>query len=161
MNTEIEQFNTYYNKIYGFFFRRLNNKSVIEDLTQDTVTDFMMTKTKIRNENAFLYKIARNKLNQHLRNKMSQNKEMALSEYDSASDDSDNDQYKELKEKLQLYLKQLNPNDSEIIELSVMCDFSSKRVAQELGIKPDAARQRLSRSLQKYREILASNNISL
>ena len=45
----------------------------------------------------------------------------------------------------------VSDNDREILTLAVINDLSGERIAQELGIKPGAARVRLSRALNRLR----------
>jgi DNA-directed RNA polymerase specialized sigma24 family protein len=58
----------YYPKVYGYFFRRLNNRLDVEDLTSLVLSQFFQTlldqekASRILNQNAYLWKIARNQL---------------------------------------------------------------------------------------------------
>ena len=47
---------------------------------------------------------------------------------------------------------QLSTQDQEIIEMSVMSDFSSQNVAEKLNLTAANVRQKLSRSIKKLRQ---------
>jgi DNA-directed RNA polymerase specialized sigma24 family protein len=69
------------------------------------------------------------------------------------TDEEYSDHYQDKLERLKKCIKeQLKPIDQDIVEICVMCDFSGKRAAEELGLSYDNVRQRLSRSISKLRQ---------
>jgi RNA polymerase sigma factor (sigma-70 family) len=47
---------------------------------------------------------------------------------------------------------QLSTQDQEIVEMSIMSDFSSQNVSEKLNLTATNVRQKLSRSLKKLRQ---------
>jgi RNA polymerase sigma factor (sigma-70 family) len=146
-----EKWDLWYAKVYGYFYRRINDKYAVEELTLLTLEDFFLTENEIKSEHGYMWRIAKCKFLNYINHKKSEN--LPLQEYDQEGEDNYDSHYQEKLEQLMRCVKeQLKEQDREIIELSVMADFSSKRVSEELGMSSDNVRQRLSRSLKKLRE---------
>ncbi len=148
-----QDWNTWYDKVFGFFYRRVNVREDVEDLTVSTLEDFFLSEKEIHNPNAFLWGIAKNKLKEFIRKKTKSsfvNLE-DLSAFESPKDFSKN--YFDLIYRLKnCAKKQLKEVDREIIDLCVLCDFNSQEVAEKLSLTSGNVRQRLSRGLKKIRE---------
>jgi RNA polymerase sigma factor (sigma-70 family) len=62
----------YYPKVYGYFFRRVNNRVDVEDLTSIVLTEFFnntLDNPKILNPHGYLWSIAYFRLIDHIRTK--------------------------------------------------------------------------------------------
>jgi RNA polymerase sigma factor (sigma-70 family) len=149
-----ENYNYWYSRIYGYFYRRVNTSTEARDLTCDTLSDFFTYSKEIENPQALIFKIAQNKLRNFIRNKSN-------TPFIEDIDNQDLDQKvfsysKHYQDKMSSLVecakKQLKNQHFQVLELSVLCDFSSQRVASELNLKPDNVRQILSRSIKKLRE---------
>ena len=68
----IETWDDAYNRIFSFLARRVDNRSTVEDLTAEVVEEFFLNTPESKQHNGYLYGIARNKLNLHLRSKYQQ-----------------------------------------------------------------------------------------
>jgi RNA polymerase sigma factor (sigma-70 family) len=158
-----DQWSKYWDKAYGYFWRRLSNKSQIEDLVTESLHAFFLTEQKIDNEEAFFWAIVRNKFLAHLKAKTSKTRQITTLDEDKIFPNSTNslidllDEYDPFyQEKVAKLLKcvqnQLTEQDASIVEMSVMCDFTSARVASELNLSAGNVRVRLSRALNKLRE---------
>lgn len=149
-----ENYNHWYSRIYGYFYRRINSSSDVRDLTCDTLSDFFTYNKEIQNPQAFIFRIAQNKLKNFIRDKS--NKpfiENIESEDLNKLEVSYSNVYQEkVYSIIECAKKHLKNEHFQILELSVLCDFSSQRVAGELNLKPDNVRQILSRSIKKLRE---------
>jgi RNA polymerase sigma factor (sigma-70 family) len=154
---------SYFPKVYGYFYRRLNNKLDVEDLTSITLQQFFVTISdpdkaeRVKNQDAYLWKIAHNQLAQFIDRKTKQQITVGLDEnLDTINLDLEKHRsttYLARVESLKKCIaKVLNGQDQQIIMLSLVEDLKSHEVGQELNIKPDNVRQRLSRGLKKVRD---------
>ena len=149
------EWNQWYNKVYGYFFRRLDSRSDVEDLTALTLNDFFL-KENVKNPQGLIWVIARNKLTDFIRAKpkhqttaLENLPESLISQADPYSDT-----YLSRVEHLKDCVKKnLKEQDYIIVEMCAVCDFSSEVVAAEMNLTPANVRQKLSRSLKKVREI--------
>jgi RNA polymerase sigma factor (sigma-70 family) len=70
-----QEWDYYYPKVYGYFFRRISNKSDVEDLTAMVLHKFFEVlispgkSANLTNKNAYLWKIAYNHLADFIQNK--------------------------------------------------------------------------------------------
>jgi RNA polymerase sigma factor (sigma-70 family) len=149
-----ENYNYWYSRIYGYFYRRVNTSTQVRDLTCDTLSDFFSYSKEVENPKALIFKIAQNKLRNFIKNKSNtpfiegidnENLDQKVLSYSSHYQDK-------LSGLIECAKKQLKDEHFQILELSVLCDFSSQRVASELNLKSDNIRQILSRSIKKLRE---------
>lgn len=154
-----QNWNTWYDKIYGYFYLRITDTCVVENLTSETVTDFFMYEKNIEHESAFIFGIASNKFKKFLRDKKNKPHLTNVEDHETTSQTSDT--MVELRNNIEGFYQHMSDADKEIIELCIMCDFSSQRAAEELKIQPDAVRKRLSRALSRLRKTLKNNNIQL
>jgi len=148
-----QQYQEVYHKVYGYFFRRLDNRTDVEDLTCTTVADYFLYSKPVQNPHALLWTIARNKLFQFIRKKT---REPIVGWSDSIDPENIEITYSHTylqctEELIEIAKKHLKPIDFDVVELCVFCDFDSNRAAKELGITSSNVRQKLSRSLKKLR----------
>jgi RNA polymerase sigma factor (sigma-70 family) len=150
-----QEWNEWYNKVYGYFFRRVDSRSDVEDLTAITLNDFFL-KTDVKNPQGLIWVIARNKLTDFIRSKP-KNHTISLDNLPEnliAQSDVYSDRYQNRIEHLKECVKKnLKEQDYSIVELCTISDFSSEVVAAQLNLSPANVRQKLSRSLKKVREI--------
>jgi RNA polymerase sigma factor (sigma-70 family) len=148
-----EEWNQYYDKVYAYFYRRVSTREDALDLTSMTLTDFFLKDNHIDNPNAYLWGIAKRKLAWFLREKYKTPEYSfeTLPETEEAPE-YDNHYLDKLERLKKCIQEQLKPIDKEIVEICLLCDFSGKRAAEELGLSYDNVRQRLSRSVSKLRQ---------
>lgn len=157
----------YHPKIYGYYFKRLNHKEDVEDLTAACLTIFVekiiSSKEEINNPEAFLWKIIYNQFNEFIRKKYHNSKISQLD--DSICDIIDNDL-------MELEISQNYQNKmQEIWEKSkIVCSEEEIQLLKEIYIKgnkssdlaklwnltPDAIRQRLNRAIKKLKKLKIS-----
>lgn len=144
------EWDNWYNKIYGFYFRRLDNITDVEDLTAETLNSFFLTKSEVEDQTSFIFKIARNKLNTFLAKKYKNQIVDTLDENLQASHSPNFEKFKsDLAHCISKYVSDL---DQQILNLCVVEDFQSKEVATKLDISPANVRTRLHRSLKLLKE---------
>jgi RNA polymerase sigma-70 factor (ECF subfamily) len=159
---EITQiWNEYYPKVFGYFYRRLNNQEDVEDLTSISLTSFLNKVSdpdvEINNHNAYLWRICHNQLNTLIRNK---SKNPAVVPYDESwvpeDDTLENQRSKEFNDRMSSLKKCISKHckdeDVTIIELSYFEQLSSDEIATKVAMKAATVRKRLSRAISKIRE---------
>lgn len=160
MKDDKEKFYRCFDLVYGYFFKQVTQRDMVDKLVGKTVSEYMMSKTVVLNETAFLFQIASNKLKEYFKEKSSQLPLKDMGNYESM-ETSEIDTYPEFKQLLLTQLSELKKKDKEVIQLCVQADFTSNRVAQELGIKPSEVRKKLEKSLNKFRARLKKTNINI
>ena len=153
-----DEWNYWYDLVYGYFYRRVNSRADADDLTSETVSDFLMQLEKVKNPKAFVFGVAKNKLHKFIRRKVSYPTTVALDYIDESAlfDQAEYFYSEHYNEKISLLKqcikKQLNKRDQKIIDLCITCEFSSQNVAKQLQITSVNVRQRLSRSVRKLKK---------
>ena len=165
-NFDSSEWKTRYDQVYGFFYRRVNSRFDVEDLTMETLERSYITEKKIDNPNGFLWGIARNKMLEYIRYK-GKNQFQELADWTKSENGQNNtnelqdnllqmyqsSEYQAKLERLKECARnQLSDLDLEIVELCVSQDFKSSEVAAKLNISPENVRQRLSRAIKKLRD---------
>jgi len=157
-----ELFETYHPKIYGYFFRRVNNKTDVEDLTMVTMASFfeVISKKDLEFPQNYLWKIAHNQL-VNFYNFNSKHK-MAIGFEDIETIDKLIDQGVENKRSpyftlrvetlLHCMQKHLNMEDYNLVQASIFEGKNSVELAEEIGLKADNIRQKLHRIFKKTKE---------
>lgn len=152
-----------YPKVYGYFFRRVNNRIDVEDLAALTLTAYLQNLTKngdkINNKMGFLWKIAHNQLLVFIRQKTKTPVFVGINDDFDCQDvdlEIENCSCDHLKQKiahlLECVKKNLKTSDLEIVNLIVQEDQKAVTVAAKLQVTPEVVRQRFSRSLKKLRQ---------
>ena len=148
------EWNFWYDKVFGYFLRRVGNRYWAEELTAKTLNDFFLSEKDIEQEKNYLWGIARNKFYDYLKEKRRNHAKVDL---DDLSDLSEPDLNYNLyfQERITVLQKcidnHLKAEDREILDLSIKGDFKCSFIAKELGLKHTVVRKRLSRSIQKIR----------
>jgi RNA polymerase sigma-70 factor (ECF subfamily) len=153
----------YYPKVYGYFFRRLEQREDVEDLTSMVMTQFMLVLldqekcNRIENKLSYLWKIAHNHLVDFIATKKKRVIMVALDEDVSALDESLEKLYsRHVQERQQAVLKcvehSLSSQDLELVQLSIMEDKQSAEVGKVLQLTAGNVRIRLYRALEKLRD---------
>jgi len=152
----------WYPLVFGYFYRRLENREEVEDLTSKTLTAFLTTEKKVENPKAFVWQIAKNQLCIFIRQK---NKALlTMSEQDMEGLSSSIDEgslieqkgYSEnflmkKKELLELIEKSLKDVEYQIVYQSIILEKNSTEIGQSLNLKPATVRQKLKRSVSKLK----------
>jgi RNA polymerase sigma factor (sigma-70 family) len=167
-----EAWNYWYPLVYGYFFRRINSRDDVEDLTSVTLTA-LFTKDDVKNPKGFVWQTARNQLNKYIEKKSSSPTYITLDEvsenylsssikntpgYDEQEPDVVSPWYLEKKKRLiECIENNLKEEAQEIVKLSLIEEKNSTQIGQILEIKPATVRQKLKRSIQKLRKECKTN----
>jgi RNA polymerase sigma-70 factor (ECF subfamily) len=142
----------YYAKVYGYFYRRIDDKFLVEDLTAETLNDFFLGSKNSSMQ--YLWGIARNKLYGFLRQKYKDNA-LNLEDEDKILVDFGQHYGNHFLEKVELLKEcvkeQLTELDQDIVNLSISEDFNGKDLALKLNLSEGNVRIRLFRAIKKLK----------
>ena len=155
-------FEIHYPKIYGYFFRRVNNQVDVEDLTMITIANFFeVLKTKeLQKPENYLWKIAHNQLvtfyNFNTKQKMTigfEDSEQFEKMVDLSYENKRSPYFTLRLETLLLCMQKHLPNeDYNLVQASIFEGKNSTELATEFSLKADNIRQKLHRIFKKTKE---------
>lgn len=143
-------------KLHGYLVNTLRDPHLAEDLLQDTWLKAIGSIANFKPQgvrfSAWLFAIAKNECRQHWRK---QKFEQPLTD-EHADTMADNSASETMSQKLYLdsVLKQMSPDEQELLRLRYLAGFSFKEIAKILNISTIAARVRIHRALGRVRENL-------
>ncbi len=148
-----ELFDRFFTPVYRFFFIRLRHAADSEDLTSETF-EKIFTKLHTFEErglpfSAWVFRIARNNLNDHLRRKRMEVVSLQdLSEASEPSLDFDTEQFDDniLSEKLWEAVALLPEKQQQIWALKLSADLPHKEIAEVLGMTENSVNVSIHRS---------------
>ncbi len=152
----------YYDSIFGYLMRQTGDRELAEDLAQETMVIAYRKIRTLQDGQRFagwLFRIAQNELRSNRRKaKIRQYFSIDKLKEDfgfnpKSKDRSSDPQTATERDQIQHVLDQLSPNLREALLLARLWGFPSRDVASILGITPSAARQRVSRADQQFREL--------
>jgi RNA polymerase sigma-70 factor (ECF subfamily) len=156
----IDYYNQYKDKIFSFFYYRLDNDTqMAEDLTSDVFLKAYDNFENFDKKYAFstwIYTIARNTLIDKFR----KNKEFVELEDDQILEITTEENFslnfdKNLKIKeIYAFLEKLPNTQKEVLILKYLDDLNTKEIAEIINSTPVNVRKLLSRGVQKLRKIL-------
>jgi RNA polymerase sigma factor (sigma-70 family) len=153
----------YYPLVYGYFFRRVNQRQDVEDLTSMVLEDFLQVLSnpdkvkRVQNIHGYLWKIAHNYLYHFIDRKTKRPLPISLDDNLEACDqmveDQRSDYYEQrLEHVLNCVKKELSGQEYDIVELAIIKEVKSPEIGARLQLKADNVRKKLSRALDKLRE---------
>ena len=155
------QWKQYFPKVYGYFFRRIDAKIDVEDLTSLVMESFINALNNpdkiLSNPNGYLWRVAHNHLVDYIKHKSKQPKTFSLDEnFDIVIDESlENHRSDHFQSKVTDVMQCVETNlkglEYKIVQQVVMYDQKSVDVAKDLNLKPENVRQIVSRSLKKLK----------
>jgi RNA polymerase sigma-70 factor, ECF subfamily len=148
----------YYPKLFGYFYRRVNNRQDVEDLTSLTLVGFFaaIQRSEAVSQNALIWRIAHNQLVNFIRTKSKNPISIDFSTDENILDEkvenirSDNYIYK-MEALLQCINNQLTDEQKSIVQSSIIDDKKSHDIAIEMNMTASNVRQILSRSINKLK----------
>ena len=147
----------YYPKVFGFFFKRVQSLSDVEDLTSLIMTQILQKladQHEIENLHSYLWKMCRYKLHDYINQKKNLPNLVELKEYD---DDglltSPQSTYKIQADEILKFAKSYIKDDEYfILEMNLIQEFNSTEIGQKLNIKANTVRQKLKRIIHKLQK---------
>lgn len=155
----IELYDSYIKSVYNFIYFKTSHRETAEDLTSQVFIKALKALPNFKIDNkasfaAWIFSIARNAVTDHYRAK----KEFKnIDDIWDLAGDEDIERDFEFKEKSQLiagYLKNLKPEQREIIILRVFQEMSYKEIAEIIGKNEDACKVSFSRAIKKMKDEL-------
>jgi RNA polymerase sigma factor (sigma-70 family) len=159
----VEAWNYWYPLVYGYFYRRVNNPTDVEDLTANTLNAFFM-KAEIENDKGFVWQTAKNQLYKYIESKklipdminLDDNYDAEKQTYAYFEEHIETKYSVHYREKMKQLLdccrKQLNKQDYEIVFSSIIDNQNSTEIGNDLNISPATIRQKLKRSIIKLKK---------
>ena len=150
-----EIYDKYIEKIYRFIFLKVNSQDIAEDLTSETfLRVFESFKTNnIENPQAFLYRVARNLVTDHYREKG--RTQVVSADYVSVVDPEENLEKKAIlnsdMEQVRFALSSLKEDYQNVIVWHYLDDLPIIEVARMLDRSEEATRVLLHRALKSLR----------
>ncbi len=143
-------------KIYRFIFFKVNSQEIAQDLTSETFLrgwESFKNGNKIENPQAFLYKIARNLVTDHYREKGKV--KIVSADYVKITDPRTNLEEKAILnsdlDTIRLALTSLKENYQNVIIWHYLDDLSISEIAKILDKSEEATRVQLHRALKSLR----------
>ncbi|MET3732360.1 RNA polymerase sigma factor [Moheibacter stercoris] len=164
------------NKVYGFIFSKVLDKSIAEDIFQDTFVKVILTlkEGKYSEEGKFLpwvMRIAHNLSIDYFRNKtrMPIIGETFVDEdfsiFDFLADPEDCSETKiiklQIEEELRLIIQYLPDDQREVLQLRIFKGLSFKEIAEETDVSINTALGRMRYALINLRKVIEEKNITL
>ena len=147
-----QAYKEYYRLIYIFAYRIIGDKNYAMDITQETfikLYNYMSGSNSLENPRAWLYRVAANISNNHLKRNSTFNRIIRGiqedSQYDSVESELINIEEKML---VRNALKKLSSKDRTILQL-YQDGFSYAEIAEIMNIKKTAVGKTLSRAIEK------------
>ena len=156
-------YNRYYNEIFIYISRRIDDYDMVADLTSKTFTNCLGSLHKFKYMgvpfSAWLYRIAINEVRQFFRYKKNFPRTICLTETDFteiSQETVDESAYENAYEIVPKLLSQLNENELQCIELRFFEKKSFKEIGFMLGLSEVNAKVRTYRILKKLKTIATS-----
>lgn len=164
------------NKVYGFIFSKVLDKSIAEDIFQDTFVKVILTlkEGKYSEEGKFLpwvMRIAHNLSIDYFRNKtrMPIIGETFVDEdfsiFDFLADPEDCSETKiiklQIEEELRIIIQYLPDDQREVLQLRIFKGLSFKEIAEETDVSINTALGRMRYALINLRKVIEEKNITL
>ena len=157
-------YNRYYNEIFIYISRRVEDHDMVADITSKTFTNCLSSLHKFKYMgvpfSAWLYKIAINEVRQFFRQRKNFPRMVCLTESDFteiSQETVEESKYEQAHELVPKLLSQLNENELQCIELRFFEKKSFKEIGFTLGLTEVNAKVRTYRILKKLREIATSS----
>jgi len=153
-------FHLWRDKLYFFVLRITDSEARAEDVLQDVFTRIWQHRqqlTEVRNADAYLYSMARNQAITYLRQMARETVALArLSQAEPAPlAGSDETLFeKELREKLQIILQHLPPQQRQVFTLSRQHGLKKEEIAKELNISASTVKNHMTHALRTIRQEL-------
>ena len=158
---------TYRPRLLYFALRRLRDRSVAEEVAQDTLTVVLQAMRENRIEHparmpGFIFGVAKNLVSKALREKSFQENSRSVPDpIDVGPWIEDPDAALLLEERRQQVrdaLNQLGPSDRDILRRAFVAEQSLEEIAADIGIPYVAVRKRKSRALERLRKIFVKRS---
>lgn len=157
----LSAYEQYADPVFRHCYYKTSNREVAKDLVQQTflkVWSYLKEGKEVQNFRPFLYQIANNLIiDWYRRHKSDSLDQLAESGYEPTSRGPDPGKQAEFSWALQT-LKQLSPDDQQLITWRYVEDISLEEMASTLGEKENNVSVKLHRALGRLKELLLDKN---
>lgn len=166
INVSLQEWEYWYTRVYGYFYKRVNGKYEVEELTANTLNTIFLAQN-VLNFKAYTWKVAHNYLVKYINAKnlepmaISWDETLDLDNSTTPKWQIEADFETQTSNQYQLKLKQLleciynnikNPVDKQILELAICEEKNSTEIGTILELNSDNVRQKLSRNIKKLKQ---------
>lgn len=155
----------WYPLVYGYFYRRVNVREDVEDLTANTLAALFI-KEDVQNPKAFVWQTAKNQLYKYINTKSKLPKTVDFQEeivehFVTDSEYSPDLEFDEVysprfESKIQQLVEccqnQLSVDDYKMVCVSILENKNSTQIGEEFNLKPNTVRQKLKRCFAKLKQ---------
>jgi RNA polymerase sigma-70 factor, ECF subfamily len=156
-------YDTYSPGLYRYAMRRLGDQQLAEDCVADTFTRFLQAlQTKCGPENflqAYLYRIAHNWISDYYRREPPPAEELTDKHRDDRPDPEEKTNQRQRQEHLREALRQLTPDQQQVITLKYLEDWENEEIAHSLKKPVGAIKSVQHRALAALHRILQRENL--
>lgn len=162
MPKEKEIYKKYIVRLYRYFYVRVNNRELAEDLTSDVLTKVCINIEKFdfrKNMDAWIFTIARNTLIDYFR-QYGRNKEICCEDMENEEDKGrfeDDVEMEFFTEKVVEVMKDLSSVERDVIEMTYFAQLDSKEIGKVLEKSTGNVRIIRHRALKKIKELLKND----
>ncbi len=151
----------YYLQIFRFVLKRVGNQSLSAEIVSDVFVKALQSITKYQHKgypfSAWLFQIARNEVNlAYRKEKYCKTVTVETPELNEVLEDVDELQHEENIQLLLGSLKELKPDELELLEMRYFEKRPFKEVSDILEITESTAKVRMHRVMQKLKEIITA-----
>lgn len=155
----------WYPLVYGYFYRRVNVREDVEDLTANTLIA-LFTKEDVQNPKAFVWQTAKNQLYKYINTKsklpkivdfQDQNVEHLVTDHGHYLDLEFDEVYSprfesKIQQLVECCQNQLSSDDYKMVCVSILENKNSTQIGEEFNLKPNTVRQKLKRCFAKLKQ---------
>jgi RNA polymerase sigma-70 factor (ECF subfamily) len=154
----VQLYRRHYDAVFRYCVHRLLERAAAEDVTSDVflkvVENLGRFKGDERQFRNWLYKIATNAVNQHLRKASRRNSLMNDARERAHDQTADSGEFSEKTALLRNAMRSLKPRYQTIITLRFFEKMKLAEIAEVLGSRPGTVRSQLARALARLRAVL-------
>ncbi|MDT8300114.1 MAG: RNA polymerase sigma factor [Sedimentisphaerales bacterium] len=158
--TFVQLYRSHYDEIFRYCAHRLFERTKAEDVTSEVflkaVENFHGFKGNEQQFRCWLYRIATNAVNNHLRKIARRKRLLKFAHEHSNSQDADCEEPADKLALLKEAVFTLNPRYQTIITLRFFENLKLTEIAEVLGSSPGTVRSQLTRALAKLRKVLGT-----
>jgi RNA polymerase sigma factor (sigma-70 family) len=156
-----DQWDYWYPRVYGYFYKRITDKTTVDDLTANVLSTVFLAKNII-NMNGYVWKVAHNYLVRYIDTKAKSpimvgwddNLNWIPDEQDYDLENYVSPVYNNKMANMKLCIDNqiTSEEDKQLIQLSIYEEKNSSEIEALIGVKSNTVRQKLSRLLRKVKE---------
>lgn len=152
----------YYKEIFSFVKKKVSSKQIAEDITQETFTRVIQSSNAnaIKNERAFLYRVAKNVIIDQIRKKKNIN-EVCFNEEEFVQDENKTEEKIILDNQTQQLMSKIDnlaKKRKQAFILHVLKGYSKKEVADLMDLSLSAVEKHITRATIQLKDELKERN---